>query len=400
MNPGQSLLPAPAALSPERIALVEAYVRAVPNMAVQSVQAWILADIALCLHELNQRNRAVDADVARDRQILRSGRPSAMSTGRTRPDAAHLAGPASRAAQGDGDRGGTARHRGLRCPRPGRWWTHTAPRAAPPWPWRCRPGCAAGIGYLPGPGIDSTWTETDFARIRAAGLGSIAYASGRADPLAQRALAKSWRVIGCLDVEASIRGDGPWVQPWLDASGFGIYHEAYRDPPYRAPFHIIAEYVASDPGSSWPPGLPRPAGPTGWQWMANVALYATNLDRCRFDPALYGPSSPPPPPEDPDMQTLVIEPGDPRTPVPGYASSSSFSLVAYQSTAVTLFAYQPDGAPLCSPTIDLSGNLPNQDGPRQYGGLIRNLPGFPPAYSGPVTLVLYPAAAPYTISLS
>ena len=80
-------------------------------------------------------------------------------------------------------------------------------------------GCTVWLGYLPGKGIDSTWTSADFARIKDAGFFTFAYASGNADAQAMRALANQWGVRGCLDVEDGIRGDGPWVQPWLDDFG-------------------------------------------------------------------------------------------------------------------------------------------------------------------------------------
>ena len=47
----------------------------------------------------------------------------------------------------------------------------------------------------------------------------------------------------CLDVEGGIRADGAWVQPWLDASGAGLYGNAPVFSGRRAAFYE----TASDP---------------------------------------------------------------------------------------------------------------------------------------------------------
>lgn len=158
-------------------------------------------------------------------------------------------------------------------------------------------GCAFWAGYLPGPGIDSIWTQADFERIKAAGLQTLAYASQRADAATMRALAAEWGVIGCLDCENGIVPFEPNITPlWLRLSGFGFYHESYLYPTVAAPFHIIAEYVAVNPGATWP-GTAIPAGPHGWQWKQGVMLYGAHVDLCNFDAAIFGVEPPPPPTE-------------------------------------------------------------------------------------------------------
>src|SRR6266550_4058730 len=67
------------------------------------------------------------------------------------------------------------------------------------------------------------WAQEDFARVKAAGLTSVAYCSGKDDPVACKNRAAAWGVRLCLDVEGGIRGDGPWVQDWLTRSGAGLY---------------------------------------------------------------------------------------------------------------------------------------------------------------------------------
>jgi hypothetical protein len=158
-------------------------------------------------------------------------------------------------------------------------------------------GIGAWNGYLPGPSIDNTWHGGDFARIRAAGLQTIAYASGWADAAAMKALAASWGVIGCLDLEGGIRDtSAAWpaarVQAWLDVSGFGMYHSESGYHYYGAPFYVIAGGPAyrggADPGVTWPAGTPRPPKPTGWQWQGSHSAFGANVDSSNFDSEIWG----------------------------------------------------------------------------------------------------------------
>ena len=157
-------------------------------------------------------------------------------------------------------------------------------------------------GYLPGQNIAHGWSAADFAAVRAVGLYSIAYASGWSDPATAKAQAALYGVRGCLDVEGGIRGDGPWVQGWLDVSGFGLYGNAPVHQGRTAAFHVLAAYPGHDPGASWP--KPRPLVPAGWQWAGSVTKYGTSVDLCWFDQAIY--ITPSPDPTDPPIA------GDPR----------------------------------------------------------------------------------------
>ncbi len=159
-------------------------------------------------------------------------------------------------------------------------------------------GCVGWNGYLPGAGIAHGWTQNDFEAIRLSGLHTLAYASGRADPVAMKLNAAAWGIRGCLDVESSIRADGTWVQAWLDASGFGLYGNSPVHVNRTAAFHILAAYPGHDPGTNWP-ASPAPAH--GWQWAGSVTLYGANVDRCWFDETIYGIGANAPSAEDHDV---------------------------------------------------------------------------------------------------
>ena len=102
--------------------------------------------------------------------------------------------------------------------------------AQPPTADQARAAARAGIrlwsGYLgtrPNFGLYHIWSRQDFENARLCGGTPIAFCSGWDDPVACKALAKDWNVRLCLDVESGIRGDGQWVQAWLDSSGAGLY---------------------------------------------------------------------------------------------------------------------------------------------------------------------------------
>jgi len=215
-----------------------------------------------------------------------------------------------------------------------------------------------------------------------------------------RGLANQWGVRGCLDVESGIRGDGSWVQPWLDASGFGVYHEEYAYPGYTAPFHVMADYVASDPSASWPASLQRPAGPVGWQWKSNVVAYDAHVDLCYFDSGIWAaPDPPPPPPLEDDMTVIEVNPGDAPHLIPGFETTNSVNLVALKDCSVALFIWEPNGAPVASKTIALKGNVDKPGvGPVQVSGFISQLLG-DSTYAGPVTLSLAASSEPYTATI-
>src|SRR5262245_38261435 len=96
------------------------------------------------------------------------------------------------------------------------------------------------------------WTEAEFAVVlQVYGPMPIAFCSGWDDPLGCRSLADLWGVRLCLDVESGIRGDGPWVQPWLDASGAGLYGVCSVHGGRRAAFHVLAWYPGGEPVATW-----------------------------------------------------------------------------------------------------------------------------------------------------
>jgi hypothetical protein len=113
----------------------------------------------------------------------------------------------------------------------------------------------------------------------------IAFSSGWDDPSACKALAASWGVRLCLDVEPGIRGNGAWVQPWLDASGAGLYSFADAFPGRRAAFAILADRSRTppDPNATWPAWHPQPSMPCGWQWQGTHNEFGVTVDRLWLD---------------------------------------------------------------------------------------------------------------------
>jgi hypothetical protein len=122
---------------------------------------------------------------------------------------------------------------------------------------------------------------------RQMGSPPIGYCSGWDDPAAVRTLALAWGVRPALDVEDGIRGDGPWVQPWLDACGTdlcGLYGGRAVHDGRHAAFHVLGEYpVDGDPyGASWN-GTPRPSGPCAWQWAGTHSMWGQAVDESWMD---------------------------------------------------------------------------------------------------------------------
>lgn len=146
-------------------------------------------------------------------------------------------------------------------------------------------------GYLAtrsGVALYHPWAQYDFENARLCGATPIAYASGWDDPVACRALAESWNVRLCLDVEGGIRADGPWVQPWLNASGGGLYGVAAVHANRQAAFHVLAWYTANA-GATW--AGTRPTAPCGWQWQNSHNEFGVTVDRGWFDDWFLGGST-------------------------------------------------------------------------------------------------------------
>jgi hypothetical protein len=153
-------------------------------------------------------------------------------------------------------------------------------------------------GYLatkPHVNLAAPWSKQDFARVKAAGLTSLAFCSGLDDPVACKNLAAAWGVRLCLDVEGGIRGDGPWVQDWLTRSGAGLYGNAPVFRGRRAPFYVLAAYQ-SDPRATWSSHFPRPNGPCGWQWQGTHTEFGCGVDRGWYDDWFAGGAVHPPAP--------------------------------------------------------------------------------------------------------
>lgn len=149
-------------------------------------------------------------------------------------------------------------------------------------------GVGAWFGYFAGPNILNGWAKTDFDRVKAHGMVTLAYCSGWSDPAAMRAQSLAWGVPICLDDESGLRPDGQWVQGWLDISGAGLYGNWFVHNR-NAPFHILAAYPTSgDPFEATWNTQPRPPGPCGWQWCGTHPEFGASCDSAFLDPWFAG----------------------------------------------------------------------------------------------------------------
>lgn len=175
--------------------------------------------------------------------------------------------------------------------------------AYPPNASQCAQAKAGGIagwaGYFKfgNDGILNGWALSDFQRVQQSGLRTLAYCSGWASPTVARSQSLTWDVEICLDVEGGIRGDGGWVQGWLDAAQSGLYGNWGCHAGRAAAFHVLAAYPTSgDPSdASWWAQSPRPAGLCGWQWAGSHSWAGITVDSSWFDDGiangLFGPGS-------------------------------------------------------------------------------------------------------------
>jgi hypothetical protein len=210
-----------------------------------------------------------------------------------------------------------------------------------------RAAAAAGVrvwcGYIAtrsNVGLAAPWPRGAFENARLCGGMPIAYCSGRDDPGAVRNLAAAWSVRPCLDVEAGIRDNGPWVQDWLNASGAGLYGLAAVHGGRAAAFHVIARYPGRDPRATWPADVARPSGPVGWQWQGSHSEFGCTVDRSWLDDWFGGGSD--------DMSALSEKQID-----------DLWNLLLHNANEVN-----PEGQPISMPTqiayawATLRGNMP------------------------------------------
>jgi hypothetical protein len=157
---------------------------------------------------------------------------------------------------------------------------------------------AAGVrhwaGYFAGRNILHGWAHSEFQRVQNAGLSTMAYCSGWSDPVKMQTQSLEWEIPICLDVEGGIRGDGAWVQPWLDASGAGLYGNGPVFRGRRFAFGVVASRPITDPHATWPSETwwPRVWGEyvgapaiDGWQWLGSHTAFGTTVDGCWLDDA-------------------------------------------------------------------------------------------------------------------
>jgi len=210
--------------------------------------------------------------------------------------------------------------------------------AYPPTPAQIAQAKAAGysawLGYFAGPNILNGWADSDFQNVRAGGMETGAYCSGWADPVAMKARATALGITGILDDESGIRSlsehavahggyalpisqnrlearymmhggyarpvleikpgstiwtVSAWVQPWLDASGFGQYGNMPVFAGVHASRYVFAAYPGVDPGATWPSYYPRPtSGSCGWQFQGTTQLFGKSVDLSHFDDNFFG----------------------------------------------------------------------------------------------------------------
>jgi hypothetical protein len=160
-------------------------------------------------------------------------------------------------------------------------------------------GVQAWLGYIaekPNDDIADPWPASAFAAVRASGLLTGAYCSGLDDPGWVKAAAAALGIVAILDDETSVRGDGPWVDPWLAASGTGLYGGSAVQTAHQShghPFYIAALYPqpAVTQTALWPASfaVPSPARPLGWQYGGDWTMPYGNVDVCNFDPLILEP---------------------------------------------------------------------------------------------------------------
>lgn len=213
-------------------------------------------------------------------------------------------------------------------------------------------GYSLWSGYLqtkPNVNIYHAWTQPNFETARQCGSTPIAYCSGWDDPVACKNLAAQWNVRLCLDVESSVRSDGPWVQAWLDASGAGLYGNLPVFNGRHAPFFVMSAYPGHDFGTTW--SGPPPPVPHAWQWWGSHSLFGIGVDTTNFDD-WFGQS--PQPQEDDDMASLLGVTKGPNGEDPGVWLLSG-SMYVHVDDPATLAGFNAAG--IKGGTIDYGQHL-------------------------------------------
>ncbi len=170
-------------------------------------------------------------------------------------------------------------------------------------------GVGAWAGYMTTkPSGIATWPKSNFDRIKAAGLGTWGYCSGWDDPAALKVQAAAWGIRILLDVENGIRGDGPWVQGFLDTSGAGLYGSPSVFAGRRAACYVVAMYPGgASPTATWLNGYTPPSGPHGWQSQGTHSAYGASVDSGYFDD-WFGGAAPTPQPTHGEQMAYYMTP--------------------------------------------------------------------------------------------
>lgn len=156
-------------------------------------------------------------------------------------------------------------------------------------------GVQAWNGYLasgPNEDILDPWTEADFKLVLSVLPYTLGYVSGLDDPEWLKATAESWGIPIALDDETGVRADGVWTDPFLTASGAGLYGGSAVQKihlTHAHPFYIFSEYpTGGNPTSTnWPPGIAAPLQPKGWQYSDSGSFGGLTVDLSIFDEAIY-----------------------------------------------------------------------------------------------------------------
>ncbi len=250
-------------------------------------------------------------------------------------------------------------------------------------------GIEAWGGYLAsGPNEDllNPWPDSAFQLVRSGGLIPYAYVSGLDDPTWLKAQAASLGIKIILDCENGVRADGTWTDPFLLASGAGLYGDATVQWAHRTHGHvsyIFAGYPGGVQTANWPSyaAQPDPARPLGWQYLGTVSRPYGVVDLLNLDPAvLVDPA--PLPPEEIDMQSFDLAPGELRF-IGGPDEKTNWNAVALAGdTTVRVFCYALNGKVLgATGVLTLNGNQPGVSGPNQQYGTAAQL-----GATGPCTL--------------